>query len=223
MRKVKKWTTEEDQYIIANHNVLTRRQIAEKLGRTIKSVAHRKEAPGLVIKNPYRTWTLDEEAYLINNFNLRPVKEIAETLDRTEAGIYNRIHKLGLNAGTRINKAWTQEELFILEEYWGKINLPALCKKLGRTYSGILDQAVRIQQLGPSKYAQGHYTARQLAEMLGVSNWSVLKWIRQNNLPATKHATRKQKVYQIDPDKFDKWAREQDIPLLKKRFESWAS
>jgi len=49
--------------------------------------------------------------------------------------------------------------------------------------------AIAVQKLGPSRYAQGYYTARQLAEIIGVSHLTVLKWIEKYNLPAAKLPT----------------------------------
>lgn len=214
MRTVKKWTPEEDQYLIANNDILTRKQIAKHLDRSLKSVAYRKKNLGLTdaIAQP---WTELEEEYVKQNFGVIEVKEMAKKLNRTEAGIYHKIGRLGLNADTRFGKAWTEEELIILEEYWGKVNLSHLCKKLGRTRTGVLDQAVRVQRLGPSKNAQGYYTAGQMADIAGVSKWMMLRWIKDKNLPAVKKSTRGAKMYQIDLGKFIEWARTQYLPSLK--------
>lgn len=162
-----------------------------------------------------RKWLAEDEKYLQQNYGKMPLKDIAAELNRTEKALYHKVYKLGLNADTRANKAWTQKELIILEENWGKINLQALCKKLDRPVNGVIYQSMLLR-LGPTKYAQGYYTARQLAGILGVTEFTILYWIKNYGLPATMKTTRKKKkFYQIDPEKFEEWAQTQNMPKLK--------
>lgn len=64
------------------------------------------------------------------------------------------------------NKKWTEEEIAILEDNWGKISIPSIAKKLGRTLNSIKVKAVK---LGLQRHIhQGEYiTFHQLLVAIG--------------------------------------------------------
>lgn len=117
---------------------------------------------------------------------------------------------------SRAWKPWTQEELFILENGWGKHSMGTLCRKLNRTPEGVRDMAVKKLKLGPVRNAQGLYTARQIADIAGVTHETIRKWIAKKNLPAiSKSYSKNRKYYQIDLGEFLEWAKAQDLPSLR--------
>jgi len=200
------WTPEEEEYLRANCSTMTAQEIADALNRTKSSIKHRKCVLGIVLKAP-ADWTDNELIFIRHNYPYMPVKEIAQKLNRTQPSVYNKIIRLGLkDEDSRYNKHWTQKELFYLEENWGKIRVSILAKHLNRPVQGVIDQAVRIQQLGPSASSQGYYTARGLATILEIDSHVVLNWIKSHGLKAKKKATRdKKKMYQIVLEDFKEW------------------
>lgn len=212
------WTEEEEKYLKENFEKYPIETIAKKLGRTNASISHKARKLGLVEKRqPNRGWTEKEENKLITMWGKVPVEKISEKLDRTVNAINHKASRLEI---TKKSTRWTDEEINYLSDNWGKFTLKTLCQELGRTEYGVLDMAVRILELGPSKDNQGKLTARVLAEAIGVSPAVVFNWLKRHGLKGSLKATRKKrKVWQIDVSDFWKWAKENQDRIDASLFE----
>ena len=85
-------------------------------------------------------------------------------------------------------KRWTLEEEELLQEYWGQMSIPSICKKLGRTRNAIM---VRVQRLGLPPYLESgaYVTMNQLLLALGYGNsggYKIKSWVENRNFPVKK-------------------------------------
>lgn len=107
-------------------------------------------------------------------------------------------------------KRWTLEEEELLQEYWGQMSIPSICKKLGRTRNAIM---VRVQRLGLPPYLESgaYVTMNQLLLALGYGNsggYKIKSWVENRNFPVKKRRHTKMVVRVVYLDEFWEWAKE---------------
>lgn len=108
-----------------------------------------------------------------------------------------------------MKRQWTKEEEQILQDCWGHLTIPGICKKLNRSRNAVMG---RVQRLGLAPYLEsGEYvTMNQLILALGYSNgadsYKVRSWIQNRGFPV-KHKRLAEKVVRVVClDEFWKWA-----------------
>jgi predicted transcriptional regulator len=89
------WKEKELEFLMKNYPEMTAREIAEKLGRSIRAVWDKAAKLG-VIKYPIRKWSVEEEDYLKENYHKMRSRDIAYVLGRTAPAVRNYARKLGL-------------------------------------------------------------------------------------------------------------------------------
>jgi len=94
--KLKKWTKEEDDYIIEKYDLNSARVISEYLDdRSLTAVKSRItflfEEGLLKPKRIKRLWSNDETNYLIDNFSKMTYQQIADNLERTLASVKQKV------------------------------------------------------------------------------------------------------------------------------------
>lgn len=106
-------------------------------------------------------------------------------------------------AGGRL---WTKEEDDFLRENVGKLRLQTLAEKLGRTVEAVDCRLCRLG-IAHTKAMTGRLTANELANLVGMEQKAVLRWIRNHGLPAKRKAPKLSQIYHlISPEDFWKWA-----------------
>ena len=90
-----RWTAAEEEILRALYPAHTDGEIAARLERSPKAIAHRREQLGLVSRRA-RCWTMSEREALIAMYGAYTAGEIAERLERTRAAVYYQVHALGL-------------------------------------------------------------------------------------------------------------------------------
>lgn len=105
-------------------------------------------------------------------------------------------------------KRWTLEEEELLQEYWGQMSIPSICKKLGRTRNAIM---VRVQRLGLPPYLESgaYVTMNQLLLALGYGNsggYKIKSWVENRNFPVKKRRHTEMVVRVVYLDEFWEWA-----------------
>jgi hypothetical protein len=94
--------------------------------------------------------------------------------------IKKRAQILGL-ARTK-EKPWSEKEVSYLEMNLHRLSLAVLARRLGRSITAV---ALKAKRLGIKKSDEG-YTARSLAQALGVDDHKVVHWIRLGLLRASR-------------------------------------
>lgn len=115
-RKVyyERYSKEEDEFII-NNNHLSAKEISMKLGnRSVESVIQRFNYLGLEWNKSWEFWTKDEMNVLDKCESIEEMKK--HLPNRTKSQIYSQAKRLG----KCFNDFWTDEELSILKDNYGK-------------------------------------------------------------------------------------------------------
>ncbi len=91
------WTPEEDSYIRENFARLSDQQIADKLGRTLRSIQHRRKRLGIV-KQPLSRWTAKEDQLIRGSIDRgEAATPLAAQLGRRLSEVSSRARYLGLS------------------------------------------------------------------------------------------------------------------------------
>lgn len=103
--KCRSWTPEEDALLRA-HPDLSNAELARRLGRTVPSVANRRQRLGLTgPKGP--PWTPEDDQRLGELWGQRPASEIARILSRSLDAVVLRAKRLGLGPSSLAAGTWT--------------------------------------------------------------------------------------------------------------------
>lgn len=94
----RRWTAQEDEYLLAHYSDTATDEIADALKRTPYAIQQRvkmlsKEGRH-VHKGRYNLWTADEDRYLIDHANRLSVQEIATHLKRTTVSVKLHVTRL---------------------------------------------------------------------------------------------------------------------------------
>ena len=109
---------------------------------------------------------------------------------------------------TRCNKVWTREEENYLEENWGYVSVPTIAKNLGRSVTGIIVRASRLN-LGPALLGGDYITLNQL--VIAVTGHSVdsnmlISWVKNRKLPIHTKRVNNNSFRVVYLDEFWEWA-----------------
>lgn len=111
----------------------------------------------------------------------------------------------------RQGRMWTKEEEDFLQDNWGQMSVPGLCKKLGRSKNAIM---VRVFRMGlPPFLESGDYiTLNQLIAAVTGSkktySYKTISWIEKRGLPVHKKRNNECSWKVVYLDEFWKWAEE---------------
>jgi len=89
------WKKKELEFLMKNYPEMTAREIAEKLGRSVRAVWGKATKLGIT-KYPMRKWSVEEEDYLKENYRKMYSRDIAYVLGRTVPAVQGRVKKLGM-------------------------------------------------------------------------------------------------------------------------------
>lgn len=147
------WSEDDVAFLRANCRAMTNAELAERLGRTVHSVGHKRGRLGLgpakriVQKSARSDW---EDDFVRKNHKKMGPSEMAYRLGRSVAALHHRSRHLGLSK-PRAETMWSPDEDKILTE---NPDMPSkdLGKLLpGRSSVGILQ---RRKKLGLPKYVE---------------------------------------------------------------------
>lgn len=116
---------------------------------------------------------------------------------------------------------WSQEDKSYLEEHWGTMTVPTLCKNLNRSRNSIM---IMVQRLGLCGfYESGNYiTVQQLLLALGYGGfhtYQLKSWVENRGFPV-KYKRHTEKVVKVVYLKdFWEWAEKNQSFLDFSRFE----
>lgn len=95
MTSAKRWNKEDEEFLIANYQKLSNKELADRFGVTTISVQRKLSRLGL-IRQVQKKWEDDEEGYLRENFMNLSDKELADRYGVTEISIKRKLNRLGL-------------------------------------------------------------------------------------------------------------------------------
>lgn len=93
----RKFTAEQDQFIIDNVSKLTSGQVAKAIGMKVNSVKNRARVLGVRFTAGVPDWTEKQDSILCDMAGHHPVSQIAAACKRSNNAVTMRAHTLGLN------------------------------------------------------------------------------------------------------------------------------
>lgn len=104
----------------------------------------------------------------------------------------------------KVCRRWTQDEKDYVEDKWGVLSISRIAKRIGRSYTSIQRYAER-NNLGGSCFNTMYYTTVQVANMLGVDQKTIIRYVQVGELKADSRKIQGRKVYLIPIEEFDKF------------------
>jgi len=92
----KKWTTEQDTFLIENIGIMNNHEIGNHLGKSPSSVATRIKILKLTRKETLRRWTEQEDEYLLKYYGSKSLERISRRLQRSIPALESRLSRLGV-------------------------------------------------------------------------------------------------------------------------------
>lgn len=94
------YTAEEDAFIRQHYTAIPHRDIADKLGRTVKSIRSRAEKIGCPKIHRCRRWSEEDDEFILASKG-RPLADVARTLGRDKSDTLKRAKHLGFKSWKR--------------------------------------------------------------------------------------------------------------------------
>ena len=137
----RRWADEEVEFMKENADKLTNKQIAEKLGRSIGSVALKTCDLGLKRRNKRKNWTDEEVEFMKENIDKLTYVQMGYKLDRTAECVRAKAKALGISNLHNIDnldrfKSWTKDEEQYILNHLDSSNYE-LARALGRGVASI--------------------------------------------------------------------------------------
>jgi len=156
------WSENEVKLLKKLYQDKSVRNIADKLGRSLKAVKSKASAIGLTREGP-RFWSNQEMARLKKLHSNKTNKDIAKQLGRSVWAVAAKAHKLGLTEKPRV---WSKKELNLLKRLYPSKTAEEIAGQMGRAVPAT---RLRIVKLGLKKrlrYEECHRIANGLKQKL---------------------------------------------------------
>ncbi|TNL06723.1 hypothetical protein CYD30_19640 [Kosakonia cowanii] len=129
------WTLKELRFVEEHYGKIPAREIAIELGRTLLSVKTTARSLGYRKIQSMLPWTEDEIAILRTHYaGGAGIHRVSELLPgRNPRAITAHARKLGIQSGRYLARAWSEEELAILKQYYPALGVRVAEKLPGRT------------------------------------------------------------------------------------------
>lgn len=173
MIKIKNYTQEDLDYIKANYEISTIKQIAEVLNKEVGSISNAVRKLGLK-KQEHKPWTREEIEYIKSNYIKLTSEEMANILNRTVASINTERDRLGL-----VRKAtWSDDDIKFLQDNFNKMSHEEIGRALGRTRQAITAKCFDLSLYKKEKpwedyeiqFLRNNYMEMSKDEIVGVLN-----------------------------------------------------
>lgn len=132
MIQIKGYTQKELDFIVQNYNMMTRKDLANKLNKSISSIGYAVSMLGLV-KQKHKTWTDEENNYLIEHYIDMTSEELAKKLNRTIISVNAQRDRLNLVR----HAAWSNEEINYLKDNYLSMSHEEIGKHLNRSRGAV--------------------------------------------------------------------------------------
>lgn len=198
---IRHWTVTEDRIVREHYATRGAEYCATLLpGRSIGAIQQHAYAVGIrsQVRNKRRRWenseAIDEAIRRVYQSTPKSnqVNELAKRLRRPRWWVSKRARCLGLVTPRFKEPVWTDAEIDLIEAHAHKslAVIQRILKKQGyqRTETAI---CLKLKRLGTDTHDPDHYTACQLATMMGVDSRTVTGWIHKYDLPAKRRGTKR--------------------------------
>lgn len=197
----KKWTKEEEDYLVKIYDKLETSEIAKKLGRTEASI--RRKADRLNIHKDVE-WSDKEVLYLKKWYNKKTITEISKILKRSYNSVQAKAQKMNLCIPKDTErKEWTEEEEDYMERFYGKRGNDFIAKKFNRSVCSIRRKA---QSMGLNAYIGEELYVKQVSYCFNCDSRVINRWIDKFNLPYREYIRGTSRCRMINVKSFWKWA-----------------
>lgn len=143
------WTESDDEFLKSFKDILTIKEIAEKLNRTIFSVSGRINKLGLSKNIEY--FSKYEDNFLISNYEIHGSNYCAKELNRSNESIRSRANHIGLHRGK--NEYSNNEIKYIITNY-NSSNAKEISKHLNRPLQSIYVKMSRLELTKDNSYSE---------------------------------------------------------------------
>ncbi len=130
------------------------------------------------------------------------VTDMVEQLDREEAAIYNKLKQLKIKS--KINRAWTEDEVNFLFENWGLISIKGISNKLNRTKCSIKKKAQDLK-IGRARDNSIYVKLNDFIKDSGISRNRIYSMHARYKFPLIRRKLDKRIYYFIDLDSVLTW------------------
>lgn len=93
-----------------------------------------------------------------------------------------------------MNRIWTQEEVDFLYDNLGVLSYKAIGKKLNRTSEAVRSKCQKLKLGGITLYSE-FLTTAELGRAIGRDKSTIVRYIKNNGLPARKKILAMKRVY----------------------------
>ena len=203
MPKKRPWTPQEEQYLQEHCEDMSIHEIAKALHRSLNAVRTRRTILGLT--NQQSPWSEEDKAYFRQN-RAMPNAELAGHLGRSVDEI--AAMRTRMQTG-RKHPSWTPQEEEYLQESWGRIAIPTIAKKLGRTSVAVQNRARKLG-LGAALQSGDYITFNQL--MLHITGgaqsytYQPESWVKKRGMPVHWRRVDHSRFLVVYLDEFWAWA-----------------
>lgn len=155
-----------------------------------------------------KPWTSEEDDLLRRVYGTVPVKDLPSVVPgRTRAACSGRAQKLGIRPPKE--PAWSETDLEVLRQRYGRVSPRKIAKELGRTPEAVHIKATRLKLHGRKR----RLTPRTIAGMMHICSKQVKRWIDEGLLKAELLYRSPHKYHAVMPDDL--------IEFLKAHPERW--
>jgi hypothetical protein len=147
---MKKWTKEEEQFLIDNYAEHGTAYCAKKLNRTVRSVGAKAQVLNVQTKFIPNRWTKEEEQFLIDNYAEHGATYCVEKLNKTTASIKNKARRLNLTKTI----GWTKEQEQFLIKNYSKYGAAYCAKSIDKTVTSIWAKAFDLALTQNTNWAE---------------------------------------------------------------------
>ena len=130
------FSEEDDRFIVKNYLTMTDPQLAEKLGKPVKSIIYRRLLVLGKKKVDRRNFSKQENEFILNNYQNMTDTEIARILKRSLISVTHHRNRI-LNRPKRKTRTYSEaENTFIIENYLGMTD-SQIAAALNRTKASV--------------------------------------------------------------------------------------
>lgn len=147
----KKWTEEEEQFLIDNYKELRVKGLAVALNRTTSSIEAKVEKLrcGGFVTDIQPQWSDEDTKFLKSNYMDMNNNAIARVLGRTPSSVQSKLSYMGLRRSRVIDRsAWTDSEEGFLVENYNDLGAGGVAEKTGRSIWVVMEKVRELRGAG---------------------------------------------------------------------------
>lgn len=139
----RRWSKDEDLFIVNNYAKISTKMIAKEINRTVSSVRNRASvlrAEGLIVSMRGR-WSDYENNFLVENCKVMSYQDISRVLGRSRVAVIGKMRYMGLVK----NEGWSIEDVNFLKLNYKEMSNREMAKELGKTYFSVQGKVKRLR------------------------------------------------------------------------------